>query len=229
MNRNLKALGLTLVAAFALCAAITPAASADEFKAEKTPVTLTGEYDALRWDAFVTTYGVVECDTGKLTGTIAAGGSPTSALTMTPTYSGCFYDKDLFPTVIDLNGCDYRYTINVGASTAGSLHIICPKVDGVTQEIKITVGVPGTLKCTIDIPEQTLATGITYKNIGAGAMREITVEILVKALEYKETAGTGLGACKNSLMQNNGVFEGKEVISGEEDPGLGARIGVYVE
>jgi hypothetical protein len=227
MTRNLKTLGLALVAVIVLCAVVTSAASADEFKAEKTPVTLTGEYDS-KLDEFVTTKGEVACVKGSFTGTIATGGIPTTAITMTPVYDECF-TNGVIPTVIDMNGCDYRYTINVGASTAGSLHIICPKINNVTQEIKITELMGATVKCTTDIPEQTLATGITYKNLGAGAMREITIEVLAKALEYKETAGTGFAACKNSLMQNNGIFEAKQVILGEEDPGLGARVGVYVE
>jgi hypothetical protein len=232
MTRNLKVFGLALIAAMALCAVVASAASADEFKAEKAPVTLTGIQDPGTLDKFTTTAGTLECEKANYTATQAA--VQATSITVTPVYSACSVGGAV-PAVIDMNGCDYKFTLDAAPATTGTVHVECPTTVGpphVTHEITITVGAPGTVKCTIHVHEQTIG-GILYKNVGAGATREITVEISASGITYIETGGpglgTGLGACASSPTQHNGTYNGKATITGEEDKvGGGAHIGIFV-
>jgi hypothetical protein len=225
MTRNLKALGLALVAAFAFCAVIASAASADEFRAESAPVTLTGIQDPGTLDKFTTTAGTFECEKANYTGTQGAVSS--TAVVITSVYSECFVGGAI-PAIIDLNGCTYKFTIDAAPATTGTVHIECPTTVGpphVTHEVTITIGIP-TGKCTIHVHEQTIG-GIKYTNVGAGATREITVDVNTSGITYTETAGTGLGACTTSSTQHNGAYVGKTTITGEKDPS-GVHIGVFV-
>jgi hypothetical protein len=226
MIRNPRSLGLAFVAIFALCGVTVTAASADEFRSEKSSVTLTGKQDAGFLDAFNTTAGTVECEQANYSGTISA--TAVSSVTITPIYSEC-YVAGILPAVIDMNGCDYRFTLDASPSTNGTMHIECPVIGGVTQEIRITVRRELSIKllCTIDVPEQTIG-GIIYTNVGAGATREITVDINTNGITYRETEGTDVNHCNTSTLQHNGTYVGKDVITGEEDPGTG-HIGIFVQ
>jgi hypothetical protein len=233
MTRNLKALGLALVAVFALSAMTASAASAtDLFRSSATPVTLTGEqeFTAGVGDLFSTTAGTVECLTAKYHGTVAT--SPTASVVVKPTYTSCFV-AEIIPTKVDFGNCSYKFTIDEPAgATTGSVHLEC----GVGEEVTVTVGVNdsgvGTVKCTIHIPPQTVG-GIKYTNVGASdPTKEITVDINSTGITYKETGGpglgTGTGACTTSTLQHNGTYTGKALVTGEQDTGS-AHIGIRVE
>jgi hypothetical protein len=225
MTRNLKALGLALVAAMAFCAVVVSAASADEFRAESAPLTLTGKQDPGTLDKFTTTAGTLECEEATYHATTAT--SPASSITITPpVYGSCSVAG--IPSTVHMNGCDYKFTIDAAPATTGTVHVECPTTVGpphVTHEITITVGFP-TVKCTIHVHEQTIG-GIIYTNVGAGATREITIDVNATGLTYTETAGTGLGACSTSSTQHNGTYVGKATVTGEVDPS-GGHIGVFV-
>jgi energy-converting hydrogenase Eha subunit B len=225
MTRNLKALGLALVATMAFCAVVASAASADEFKAESAPVTLTGIQDPGTLDKFTTTAGTLECEKANYTGT--QSGVKSTSVVITPVYSECFVGGAV-PAIIHMNGCSYKFTLDAAPATTGTVHVECPTTVGpphVTHEITITVGFP-TVKCTLHVHEQTIG-GIIYTNVGAGATREITVDVNATGLTYTETAGTGLGACTTSSTQHTGTYVGKATITGEKDPS-GVHVGVFV-
>jgi hypothetical protein len=119
MIRNLKALGLALVAVFALSAVVASAASAQNGILTSTgPVTLIGTQTgtANQLSAFG---GTTTCSntTTKYTGhkynvtphTFIPNNS--STFTVTPHYMGCTskIGAAIFPTTIDMNGCDYDF------------------------------------------------------------------------------------------------------------------------
>jgi len=133
MIRNLKALGLALMAMLVMAAVAASAASADDFTSESSPVTLTGKQTG-GGDVFTSTAGTVKCKEKKYTATGVA--TPTTAVTVTPSYPAKTVGGELnctafgFPAEVHTNGCTFRFT--VGATTTGGLEIICPEGKEIT-------------------------------------------------------------------------------------------------
>ena len=222
--RNLKALGLALVAAFAMSAVVASAASAAEFRAESTPVTLTGAQEGQ--DVFETDAGEVECTEATYHGTQSV--SPAASVEVAPTYSGC---SALFGTPAEVipNGCKYRFKITseTSATTShGTVDIVCPVGKEITVTVKGTFG-SSTHKCTVHIPSQNGIAGITYTSEGTKSGRYVMVDVNANTIKYSQTAGTGLGACSNASNTTNGIYIGQSKVTGEVDGGSGA-IGVWV-
>jgi hypothetical protein len=216
MMRNLKVLGLALVAMFALSAAAASMASADDLTAEKYPVTLTGDQDN-QTDIFTTTAGTVSCKKVGYVGTIAGA---TTEATATPTYSECTALG--FPGTIHMNGCTYKFKIGASGSTTSTVDIVCPA----GQEITVTSIAAGTTKCVIHVPAQTGLTHVNWTNV-AGPPKDVTADIEITNLKYTHTAlGTGLGACTGGSA-SNGKYVGKATVTGEEDGSPFAAVGIF--
>jgi hypothetical protein len=149
MTRNLKALGLALVAVFALSAVLASVASAQVGTFTSTgPVTLigtqTGEASANQITAFGAT---VQCPNAKFT-THKYNVTPhtfipndVSTTTVTPHFGVCSakVGGPSFPATVDMNGCDYGFHIE-GTT---------PGVD--TYTIKATIECPTGKHITITI------------------------------------------------------------------------------
>lgn len=215
--RNLKILGLALVAVCATSVALASTAAADDFTAEVYPATVTGALDPGTDLVLGTTAGTTTCTVVQEHGTLAG---PATELTMTPVFQNCVGSG--FPGVFDMNGCDFVYRINGGGLTTGTMDIVCP----VGQEITKTAIGGGTIKCTIHIPPQTGLGGVTYANLGVfgSPTKEITVDVNINNLKYTHTKGTGLGACVSGAA-NNGTLKVKTVWTGETHGG-GAHVGL---
>jgi hypothetical protein len=149
MIRNIKALGLALLAVFALSAVFASAASAQNGILTSTgPVTaigtLTGPEAANQLSAFGAT---MVCPNAKATGhkynvtphTFIPNG--VSTFTVTAHYGLCTskIGAASFPTTVDMNGCDY----------VGHLEGTTPGVD--TYTVKVTVACPAGNHITITI------------------------------------------------------------------------------
>lgn len=222
MIRNLKVLGLALVAVFALSAVAASMASAAEFSAESVPVTLTGTTESGVVEKFKTTAGSVECH-GEYEGTMAT--KPTTTVSIA--VKGGSYENCTalgFPgSTIHMNGCTYLFHITPATNPpTGSVDIVCPK----EKEITVTAISAGTSKCVIHVPPQTDLTTVRYSTIGAGATREITAIAEISGLKYTHTPGTGLGKCTEGSA-TNGSYEGKATLTGEVDGGT-THIGVFL-
>src|SRR5215204_1807300 len=101
MIRNLKVLGLALVAMLALGAT---SASAAEFHGEVENVTLTGAQTTT--NTFTTHSGTIHCTVAKFAGTQKA--KTTTTVTVTPTYEGCRSTGFIEANVtVDNNSCTY--------------------------------------------------------------------------------------------------------------------------
>jgi len=212
--RYAKALGLAFVAMLALNAVAATAASADDFTAEKYPATLTGTNDPGFQNEFSSTVGTFRCTETKYMATIAGA---TTSLTASPSFSGCAAFG--FPFVIDMNGCTLKF--NVGAGTTGDVDLVCPA----GAEVTMTANSAGTTKCTVHIPSQSFASGVTYSNTGAGATREVNISgNISNALMYKHTAGTGIGVCTTG--SGSGSYAGSGLITGET--GGGVHVGIFL-
>jgi hypothetical protein len=146
MTRNLKALGLVLVAIFAFGAVVASGASAQRLTTEGgKAVTLTGTQTGLTFDNSFTMFGgKFHCPGSTITGHKKLTEAETATrrhelipnlateVTLTPHFRNCTTEDSggtRFSTTIDMNGCDYLLTIGtlVSAGTYKTdIHTVCP-------------------------------------------------------------------------------------------------------
>jgi hypothetical protein len=216
MVRKFKFLGLALVAVFAMSAVGASAASATvEFRAEKAPITLTGNQEG-ESNAFDVQFGEVKCKVAKYTGTTTT--TTDTVVKVVPNYENCTFAGVV--TTIDMNGCFYNLKINnSGPPFTGTADVVC--------EAGKTIVVTGGTKCNVDVPAQTGLGPITFTNIGAGTTREVTLGLGgITNITYTQTPGTGVGKC-TSVTTSAGKYTGTATVTGETDPGT-EHIGVFI-
>jgi hypothetical protein len=224
MTRNLKTLGLALIAAFAMSATMAAAAQADPFwiKSDGTPTTLSGA--ATGEEAFAFDAGIFSCNKVFYPGSFA--GTTVTTLTLTPEFLGeCKFAG--LPAVVDLHGCSYVFHTHTKIEMTKftvTTTISCPA----GNELTITTIAPGgTLKCTEHIPPQTIATGITFTNAVAGGVKHIEADInITTGLTYTQKAGTGAGVCANGNDTANGQYVGNVTIGGGNTKGVATDLWV---
>ena len=222
MSRNLKVLGLALVAAMALSAVVASAASAQafNFKSEASPTTLTGKRHGTNKEIFETDGGTVTCNEAIYHGQTNV--TATSDINITPTYSNCTA-FGFVSVPIDTEGCSYTFTTltKEGSNFEGAMHILCPG----GKSMRVTA--PG---CEVTIGEQTPTGGkITFTNLGSGATREITVDVALTGTHYIEDEIAGLPNCTSAgTTTSNGTYKGAWLVTGET-PGTTTHTGVWVE
>jgi len=216
MIRNLKFLGIALVAALAMSSVFAAAASADVITSESaSSTTITGKQGGT--DTFKVDGGEVKCTTVTYTGSFSSGAS--SAL-LTPTYSGCTFAG--LASTIDMNGCQYRGNIQAGSSTGATVDIVCTG----SNEITVTAPSVGTKKCILHIPAQTGLTSATGTNIGSGTTREGTGDININNIKYSQTAGTAeTGNCATADNTTGGTYTGTAVFTGSVS---GTHVGIFL-
>jgi len=218
MSRNLKALGLALVASFAMSAVVASAASAEaySFKADTVPTTLTGNQHAGN-DVFTTDTGTVSCNIATYEGTQTV--TPTNSVTVKPSYGEC-RAFGLFNVPIHVNGCEYKFTAGtkVSGNYEGTVDIVCPT----GKFIEVTA--PG---CLVTVGAQNNLGKVTYTNIGIGATKEVTVDVNITGLAYEEHRPP-FGICTNNTVpQTDGTYVGAGLVTGE-NPVTKAHHGVFV-
>lgn len=186
MPRNLKAIGLTLVAMFAMSAFVASAAQAGQFTAGESPAVLTGEQTTHNGETlhlFTAGLRKVQCKTALFEGTSTV---PTTTLTIEPTYSNC--ESAGLPATVTLNGCDYLFNEPEanGADFKGTVNIVCPA--GKTIEVHIYSSAAnhtaGTSLCTITVEPATKLGSNTYTNV-AGSPDHVTVTSEVANIPVK--------------------------------------------
>lgn len=215
--RNAKTLGLALVAMFSISAVMAVGASADEFTAEKYPVTLTGESEEGFSDEVGTTAGTMKCPKPTYQGTVSAG-TDIRTISVTPDAHDQACTAFGFPGTVDVNECKYVFHINT-VGTEGSVDFECPA----GKEITMTATSAGTAKCTVHIPTQTKIPGtVKYSNTLSGG----TIDLNLTGLKYTHTGGTGVGAC--AAGSGTGTLKARAVITGEEDSAPYNKINIFM-
>ncbi len=222
MNRKLKALGLALVALCAFAAVSATGASANsKFTSESGHTELKGSQIGI--DKFKTAAGTVECNEATYTGTSAS--TETTEQTINPTYSEC-KAFGFVNAVIDMNGCDYLFTIKtegVPAVQKNSIHIVCPA----EKVISVTA-----FNCEVTVPPQTIENGVTYINSGTGGTgMDIETTVHATGLTYIQhsksfpgcTTNGGTGGLSTSLY-HDGTYDGTATLQGKTT--AGAAVGI---
>lgn len=180
MKRNLKALGLAMMAAFAFSAFAASTASAQTLgqitSANGEDFTLTGEETGATFDNSLTAFGgTIHCPGTTYTGH-TVGATPhqflesgATEITVTPDYGeNCLNDEE-DPITIDMRDCDYRFydgtTTPVGneEGTYGiTFAVDCAESNGILR----TGGL-----CTVRVPPQEGLTGLHATNQPEGHIK----------------------------------------------------------
>lgn len=158
MARNLKPLGLVLAAVLALSATTAATASAQtngELTTDSTSVALVGkETGGTGSNAFTAFGGKMECPGTTYTGHKVLTAAQTeegvkhtaipvgaSSITVTPHYVNCtiYSGASVFPSTVDMNGCDYEFHIGeTNVSKAETYKIKTTVVCPTAKHIQIT-------------------------------------------------------------------------------------------
>jgi len=218
MSRNLKILGLALMAIIAMSAVVVSLASAAEveFKLESSPTVLTGTQEG-SGDVFHTMGGNVTCGKATYEGSVTGTSSPEAEVE--PTYGNCTA-FGFINVPIHINECRYRFTSGEekGGNFEGSLDSVCPE----GKAIEITS--PG---CRVTVGTQTPTGGtITYTNIGTGAAREIRLDVALTGIHYIEDENGG-GCSSAGVTTTDGTYNGHVTVTGENAKKV--HRGIWVE
>jgi hypothetical protein len=238
MTRNLKALGLALVAVLALSAMAASAAQAEVEKgtftagitpSKHTTSTLHGKQIGEPKDNFFEINkeeaGRVTCTNSGVSFTSILVGGTATKLTVAPTYTECLSTS--LPTTVNTNECDYTFTqpeTIEGGKYTGKADLFCPA----GQKIEIDVYLEGKLHeeatyktkaCHIEVfpkegEEQELGGHIIYTvnkevEVTTGVKKDdVTVEATIEGIHWKKS---GLCGAKEG---NDGVYKNKVTVTG---------------
>jgi len=243
MIRNLKALGLALVAVFALSAVAATAASAQGKLTSDGPVTLKGG-EIVSGNDILKALGIeVKCPGSTVTahaynttphGLISSGAT---TLTVTPLYKqtdalGKINCKAAgLPTTVDMNGCDY--VVHIGATTgvadtySGTIDIVCP----VGSEITLTVFTteaddPSKPFCILHIKAQTGLTGATAVDTTKGSIELKGTVTGIHVTRTNVSKTTHLVLCPDGTTTATGSFIVQDLITGVNSLGNATTIGL---
>jgi hypothetical protein len=213
MIRNFKALGLALVAMFAMTAVFSSAASADFESESSSPTISVSSKQMQSFKTSSTSENTVECTNIEVdNGTVP--GTQSTSVTVEPTYSMC--ENFLGQSVdIDENGCDYTFNLS-NSSTKGSVDLECPTSTG----IQITVG----NICRYEIDTQTSLGSIEYKNKGTSSTREVELVPSVTGITSTRTTSDFPFLCPNG--SSTGTYTGNSTVTGSSGSG---HVGVFVD
>lgn len=234
MTRNLKALGLALVAVFAMSAVAASGAQAESFHshAEHTTLTAKGTSD----QTFTITNSLsFTCKKmsarGDITGTASGGGLFTNAnATVRPFYEEC---KASNGDVVNVTttGCHYRLNAETDANGHGKAFIECG-----TGAIKINDPSNG---CTVSIPTgEPTEKGVHYTNeANGGGTNEETIagEATVTGIHFTSNFICQLGGVPKEGNETHYVgsftVEGFKYESGNTEEGYvhGPQVGIFKE
>jgi|SRR5215207_4083323 len=220
MIRNLKALGLALVAVLAMSAFAASASQAKNLTTEtgKYPATITAGQKTLH--EFTVSGRVVTCATASFTGTLSAA---SKELTVAPTYTTCHtvVFGETWPVTVTTNGCHYLLT----NTPENQIHLTCAAGQGIEIHIYTSHAnhTAGTSVCTYKVDPQTISTGVSYENTATGSpggKGAVDIKAAASPIVTTRTGGSELlcgPATQNATY--TGVASGHATIAGV-DQGL---------
>jgi len=207
MIRSFKVLGLLVVAALAMSAAIASSASAEvTFTCSSYECKATGS-NTLGNEKFTTEAGTVECDSHFVVeekGTEIGTGiqAASKEVTVTASYTGCVAFGFLGASV-SMEGCDYLFTATEKVALNVYKHhvnVVCPA----GKSIKIVAGT-----CEALVGAQTGLTTAKSTNLAGGT---VTVQPEVANIALTVTKD-GIGCPFSGTGAKTGSYHGDVVIS----------------
>jgi len=233
MKRNLKALGLTLGALFAMGALSAASASAveHEFHSTEENTILTGETEheaPVEAQSILEINGVkVECTRGTYEGTVTGkdpdedGIFTETEATVHPIYDGPCKIPNVGEASVNTDGCDFVLTSETVETTEGVEHgevaVEC------TEGAQITISAPG---CTISVgtggegsvPEATLDDGVVYTDKETEGRKTVTIDATVKEIPF-ESEGFLCFFAGIPSKGHNAIYTDEVTVEGFKDGG----------
>ncbi len=208
MIRNLKVLGLALVAMLTMGIAASSAMA--EFHVETVPSELTGAQEGT--NTFITDSGTIHCTTATFTGSTSSATSAEQEVA--PHYTNCESTGFIKASVtVDMNGCKYNLTT---ISSSSMVHIT-----------GCEAGKPGIVVtapfCTITVTPQTIGP-VDYENVGSGTTREVVVNSTTANISYHES---GFACAHSGSTTTGGQYTGKVRVTAE-NPTTKQHHGIWV-
>lgn len=197
MTRKIKALGLALMAVFAMSAIVAQAASAVDFESNASTTILSASGSN---HEFNVTGSEVRCATANFSGHVAS--STTTKITISPVYTGCTAFAGFVSAKVTGFGhygeedtCDYVM------HASGEVDLEC---EG-SAEVMIDAG-----PCDAHIPEQTGLGTVSYENVANG---DIKATININSITVSHTDGifctfSGSGEGKNGTLTGTSTVSG---------------------
>lgn len=206
----LKTLGLALVAALTLTAALVSTASA-QLTSNKEHTILTGSQKAGTNDVFSAGegFGGITCEKVVFSGT--AVNKSEADVVVKPTYENC---ADSFGRKVDVDDSGLTYAFTTGAGI-GTMHL--------SGGMTMTITSGGSVVCTIVVKSPQTNNGKTYVNLGGTNGIEVT-------MHPKNVITTTSGGFFNCGVANGehkaGTYDGTAVITGKDTAGAAAEINI---
>jgi hypothetical protein len=209
MIRNLKVLGITVIAVFATAAVMASAASAAEFHhtgGEENARTMASNAGQ---GAHVFTAGLIgsiSCNTATFTGTaFLPSTSPT--VEVSPSYSGCTF-LGISNVEVKMEGCTYEFYVE-GPPFKGKVVIKCPA----GKKINFTAS-----GCKVEVGPQTVNSA-SYTNL---ENETVKVSSNVTGITY-----TGSLTCPGATgTHSDGTYTGSAIATAETE--FGETVGAFV-
>jgi hypothetical protein len=197
MTRNLKALGLALLAVLALG---TMAASTAQAIVGNAQLTIEGGSGFVHGKdetpmQYTRDGRIKTCATGHYKSNTVTSGA--TSLTITPEYSNC--SAAGLPATVTMNGCNYEltFTADPGHTFTAITHIKCPVGKVIETHVYSSHAnhTAGVSLCTYHVGPQTNKTEISLTNNAAGGITPkdwITADITIGGLVSTRTSGSEL-------------------------------------
>ena len=210
MNRKIKALGLALVAAFAMSAVMASAASAIEFHAGEAHTIISGSQTGNHTFTVGSGFGAITCKVAKFSGTTEK--TTETSQVITPEYKEC---TDSFGRKVDVTvSAKYRFTAPAAATGSAEVHVEGSFKIEVTNSSSVVI-------CTVTVGSQT-NNNIVYHNIANGDVEVTTTTNNVTT----ETSGGTLNCGVANGHHTGGSYTGNTIIAGTSTAGANVNITV---
>jgi hypothetical protein len=215
MIRKFKALGLALVAVFAMSAVVASAAqaTAGTLTAEGKTVIATaeqvGEHEFVLTDHETEPgkFANTKCKKAVFTGTAGVTDGATS-VTAHPVYTECTAFGQ--PATITTTGCDY--VLKTGTPTAGGWHVTTDVVCGAFSVIKIVTGT-----CEVTVDSQTgLNTSEATNSGGGGTAMDLLLHTNITGIHYTVTKDSIGCPLKGIGFFNKGDYTGTTTVKAHD-------------
>ena len=200
MIRKFKALGLALVAVFAMSALAATGASAASFNSEANTTIVTGDDDNST-HTFAAGGVAVECTESTFTGT--QSGTASATLSVRPIYNGCTFLGE--PATVHTTGCTYEFSAVTNATGHLPAKIECTG----SNMIKVT-----TSACSLTFNTTDTDRGVTATNLGSGKTADVTIHATADA-EFTKS-----GPLCFLVVGNKGTYTGTSTLKGYTDTAI---------
>jgi hypothetical protein len=210
MTRNLKALGLALMAAFAMSVVAASSASASQhnFFGQNNPTIIKGTSESdqiLHRGSSEINCGHAEYEGEAIADTTVTGGFETDTIEILADYTTVECEGPLNSEVhVDFTTGECGFHFTATASKTAVAGVFC---DG-NHPITVTPTAFGSSLCTISVPVQTTAGHVTFTNIANG---DVTVN--ATTVSGIDSTRTGSSLC-GPATDTAGLYTGDVIIEG---------------